>query len=104
MDNSKYHNPKKITGKLQQKHMTRAPRSPYSPELSPCEFRFFRMVQEKNKDLEFCSAQEMVRRSSDVWSDFTWEDIQRVFLEWMDRRTWIIENDGEYFPKIDIVR
>jgi hypothetical protein len=27
------------------------------------------------------------------------EDIQRVFLEWMDRLTWVIENDGEYFPK-----
>jgi hypothetical protein len=22
-----------------------------------------------------------------------------VFFEWMDRLTWILENDGEYFPK-----
>jgi hypothetical protein len=22
-----------------------------------------------------------------------------VFLEWMNRLTWFIENDGEYFPK-----
>jgi hypothetical protein len=21
-----------------------------------------------------------------------------VFLEWMDRLTWVIENDGQYFP------
>jgi hypothetical protein len=22
-----------------------------------------------------------------------------VFLEWMDGFTWVLENDGEYFPK-----
>jgi hypothetical protein len=22
-----------------------------------------------------------------------------VFLEWMDCLTWVIENNGEYFPK-----
>jgi hypothetical protein len=57
------------------------------------------MVKEKIKDREFCSAQAIVRSVSDAWSDLTLEDIQRVFLEWMDRLTWVIENDGEYFPK-----
>jgi hypothetical protein len=57
------------------------------------------MVQEKIKDREFSSAQEILRSLSDAWSDLTLEDIQRVFLEWTDRLTWVIENDGEYFPK-----
>jgi histone-lysine N-methyltransferase SETMAR len=99
MDNSRCHNAKKITGKLQKKHITRAPHPPYSPDLSPCNFWFFGMVKQKMKDREFCSAQEMLRGLSDAWSDLTLEDIQRVFLEWMDRLTWVIENDGEYFPQ-----
>jgi hypothetical protein len=67
MDNSKCHNAKKITGKLQKKQMTRAPHPPDSPDLSPCDFCFFGMVKEKNKDREFCSGQEIVRSLSDAW-------------------------------------
>jgi hypothetical protein len=99
MANSKCHNAQKITGKLQKKHVTRAPHRLYSPHLSPCDFWFFGMVKEKIKDREFCSAQEILRNLSDARSDLTFEDIQRVFIEWMDRRTCVIENDGEYFPK-----
>jgi histone-lysine N-methyltransferase SETMAR len=98
-NNSKCHNAKKITENLQKKHITRAPHQLYSPELSPCDFWFFGMVKQKIKDREFCSAQEMLSSLSDAWSDHTFEDIQRVFFEWMDRLTWILENDGEYFPK-----
>jgi hypothetical protein len=57
------------------------------------------MVKQKIKDREFCSAQEMLRSLSDASSDLTFEDIHHVFLEWMDRLTWIIENDGGYLPK-----
>jgi histone-lysine N-methyltransferase SETMAR len=99
MDNTKCHNAKKITGKLQKKHITREAHPPYSPDLSPCDVWFFGMVKQKIKDREFCSVQEILRSLSDAWSDLTFEDIQRVFLEWMDRLTWVIENDGEYFPK-----
>jgi histone-lysine N-methyltransferase SETMAR len=99
MANFKCHNTRKITGKLQKKHITRAPHPPYSPDLSPCDFWFFGMVKQKTKDREFCSAQEILRSLSDVWSDLTLEDIQRVFLEWMDRLTCVIKVDGEYFPR-----
>jgi hypothetical protein len=57
------------------------------------------MVQQKIKDHEFCSAQDILRSLSHARSDLTFEDIQRVFLEWMDCLTWVIENNGEYFPK-----
>jgi hypothetical protein len=57
------------------------------------------MVKQKIKDREFYSAQDILRSLSDGWSDLTFEDIQRVFLEWMDRLTWVIENDREQFSK-----
>jgi transposase len=84
MDSAKCHNAKKITGKLQKKHIARAPRPLYSPDLSPCDFWFFGMVKEKIKDREFCSRQEILSSLSDPWNDITFKDVQRVFLEWMD--------------------
>jgi hypothetical protein len=57
------------------------------------------MVKQKIKVREFCSAQDILRSLSNAWSDLTLEDIQRVFLEWMDNLTWVIENDREYFAK-----
>jgi hypothetical protein len=99
IDNSTCHKAKKITGKLQKKHITRALHPPHSPDLSPCNFQFFGMVKQKIKYREFCSAQDILRNLSDAWSDLTFEDIQRVFLGWMDRLTWVIMNDGEYLPK-----
>jgi hypothetical protein len=38
MDNSMCNNGAKITEKLEQRHITRAPHPPYSPYLSPCDF------------------------------------------------------------------
>jgi histone-lysine N-methyltransferase SETMAR len=87
MDDSKCHNAKKITGKLQQKHITRAPHPPYSPDLSPCDFWFFGMVREKINDREFDSAQEILSSLSDAQNDLTVEEIQRLFLEWRDHLT-----------------
>jgi hypothetical protein len=57
------------------------------------------LVKQKTKDREFCSAQGILSSLSDAWSYLTFEDIQRLLLEWMDRLTWVIENDGEYFPQ-----
>jgi histone-lysine N-methyltransferase SETMAR len=99
MDNSKCQNAKKISGKLQKKHITSALHPPYSQDLSPCDFWFFGMVKQQIKDREFCSAQDILRSLSDAWNDLNFENIQRVFLEWMDGFTWVLENDGEYFPK-----
>jgi hypothetical protein len=45
------------------------------------------MVKKTIKDREFCSMKEIVRSLSDAWSDLSVEDIQQVFLEWMDRLT-----------------
>jgi hypothetical protein len=57
------------------------------------------MAKEKINDRELHSAQEIFSHLSDPWNDLTFEDIQRVFLEWMDRLIWVIVNDGEHFPK-----
>jgi hypothetical protein len=99
MGNSTCHNPKEITGKLQKRHTTGALHPVYLPDLSPCDFWVLGMVKKKTKDREFCPAQEILSSLSDASNDLALQDIQRVSLEWMNRLTWVIESNGEDFPK-----
>jgi hypothetical protein len=33
-----------------------------------------------------------------MWNGLTFADVQRVFQEWMERLTWVVGNNGEYYP------
>jgi histone-lysine N-methyltransferase SETMAR len=96
MDDSKSHDGGEIQGKFDIKGLVRAPHSPYSPDLSPCDFWFFGMAKGKMKDREFHTVQDLRRHLTEIWNDLTFEDVQSVFLEWNIRLTWVIENGGEY--------
>jgi hypothetical protein len=43
------------------------------------------MVQEKMKDREFCTVQDILRRLTEIWNDPTFEDVQTMFREWQIR-------------------
>jgi hypothetical protein len=47
---------------------------------------------------EFQNQQAMLNAIAKVCDDLTFEDAQHVFQEWMERRTWVIGNNGEYDP------
>jgi hypothetical protein len=32
-----------------------------------------------------------------VWDELTFDEMQRVFHNWMSRLAWVIENGGEHF-------
>jgi hypothetical protein len=85
MHYSKSHEGGKIQGKFDMKGLVRAPRPPYSPDLSPCDFWFFGMAKGKMKDREFHAIQDIHRRLTEIWNDLTFEDLQSVFLEWKIR-------------------
>jgi hypothetical protein len=97
MDSSMCHNGAKIPTKLAKKHIARAPRPPYSPNLSPCAFWLFRMLKEKMRDKVFRSEQHILAAITLSWNEFTFEDIQRVSRNWMQRLIWVIANSGEYY-------
>jgi uncharacterized protein YjaG (DUF416 family) len=50
------------------------------------------------KDQEFQSQQAILRVIEKSWNHLTFADVQRVFQEWMERLTWVIGNNGEYYP------
>jgi len=60
MNNSMCHNGAKITEKLGKKQIGRAPRSAYSQDLSPCDFRLFGMLKEKMRDRAFRSGKQIL--------------------------------------------
>jgi histone-lysine N-methyltransferase SETMAR len=54
-DKSMCHNGAKITEKLGKRHIARAPHSPYSSDLSPCDFWLFGILKQKMKERVFQS-------------------------------------------------
>jgi hypothetical protein len=98
MDNSMCRDGHKVSEKLAQKSIERAPRLFYSPNISMCNFWLFDMPKHSMKDREFQSQQAVLRTSAKSWVDLTFADGQRVFQEWMERRTWVVGNNEEYYP------
>jgi transposase len=99
MDNSRCHNGKKITAEIQHRRFARAPHPPYSPDLSQCDFWLFGMMKHRLKDRDIQGVQALIGTLTDILDDLTFEDVQAVFLDWMERLSYLINNNGEYYIK-----
>jgi hypothetical protein len=94
------HSKSRVGGKLREifdwKGFVRRPHPPYSPNLSPYDVLVLWNGQGKAKDHEFRTVQDILRRLTQSWNDFTFEDVQSVFREWQIRLNWVMENNREY--------
>jgi hypothetical protein len=95
MGNSTCHNESKVVSKFDKHHTAGLPRPPYSPDLSPCDFWLFGMLKEILKDRKFHSHDEVKEAITMAWDDLTFDEVQSVFHNWMNRLRWVIENEGE---------
>jgi hypothetical protein len=96
MDNSICHHGAKISEKHEKRHIVRAPHPPYSPDFSLCDFWLFGILKQKMKERVFQSEEQILAAITESWNELTFEDIQRVFHNWMERLIWVIANSGEY--------
>jgi hypothetical protein len=48
------------------------------------------------KDREFHSHEEIEEAITVAWDDLTFEDVQRIFYDWMRGLVWVIEHEEEY--------
>jgi hypothetical protein len=55
--------------------------------------------KKKLKDRQLRRVQSLHQAIADLWDELTFEDAQAIFLEWVNRLSWIIENKGGYFIK-----
>jgi hypothetical protein len=51
------------------------------------------------KDREFHSYDEIEDVITMAWNDLTFDEVQSVFHNWMNRLRWVIENGGEYITE-----
>jgi histone-lysine N-methyltransferase SETMAR len=97
MDNSRCHNRKKNTAEIEHRRLAGAPPPPYSPDHSPCDFWLFGLMKHNLKDREIRAVQTLITALSKIWNDLHFEDVQAVFLDWMERLSWVIDNNGQYY-------
>jgi hypothetical protein len=50
------------------------------------------------KDRELQSQQMIVNAIAKILDNLIFEDVERVFQKWMECLTWVIGNNGEYYP------
>jgi hypothetical protein len=47
----------------------------------------------------FDNADQLMQRLRSIFDQVTFEDLQQVFLNWMERLSWLAEHDGAYFQE-----
>jgi hypothetical protein len=55
------------------------------------------------KERVFQSEEQILAAITESWNELTFEDIQRVFHNWMERLTWVIANSGEYYYQSQMI-
>jgi hypothetical protein len=96
MANSRCHNGKKKTAEIEYRRFARAPHPPHSPDLSPCDFWLFGLMKHSLKDREMQRVQALTSALTNMRDDLIFEDVQVVFLDWMEQPSWVINNNGDY--------
>jgi hypothetical protein len=92
------HNGHRVSEKLAQRKIERAPHPPYSPDINQCDFWLFPILKHNMKDREFQSQKGILKDIAKSSADLTFADVQSVFEEWMERPTLVVGNNGEYSP------
>jgi hypothetical protein len=69
----------------------------YSPDVSPCDFWLFGMLKGNMKDRAFQTIEEILEAVTLIWNGVTFEQLQTVFLNWMEHLEWVISNGGDYY-------
>jgi hypothetical protein len=87
------------TAEFNRRRLGRTKHLSYSPDLSPCAFWLFGLLKENLKDRQLRGVHSLDQAIPDLCDELTFEDVQAVFLEWMNRLLWDIENKREYFIK-----
>jgi hypothetical protein len=99
MDNTRFHAARDCIAKIQHLKMTRFSQRAYIQDLSPCDFWFFGFAKQAIHDEVFDNADQITQRLHSILDQVTFEDLQRVFVNWMERLSWVVEHDGAYFQE-----
>lgn len=96
LDNSRLHNAKMSSFKMNQYGIKRMEHPPYSPDISPCDFWLFGFIKEKLKGCHFTSQDELKNAIGEILQEISEEEFSSVYEEWIQRLNLVIERGGEY--------
>jgi hypothetical protein len=99
MDNTRVHAAGYCIAEIQRLKMTRLPQPTYSPDLSPCNIWFFGFAKQVIQDDIFDNADQLMQHLHSIFDQVTFEYLQQIFLNWMERLSWVVEHDGADFQE-----
>jgi hypothetical protein len=99
MGNAMGRNGSKVRSKIKKNYISKMPHSPYSPDISPCDFWLFGMLKRILRDRELSSSDEIEDAIAQESNTLTFHDAQSVFRDWTRRIAWVTENDGDYISE-----
>lgn len=99
MDNCKIHNGVKSMTFLQAQKLDRVLHLAYSPHVSPCDFCLFGKCKNLLEEKEISSQDELINEINQLFNDISFEELQSIFDEWIERLKLVIMNNGEYINK-----
>jgi hypothetical protein len=85
-----------LTGYITPNEMKGVPHPPYSRDLPPSHFFFFRYLKRKLMGYRPESESELLVRIRVILTEIPREVLNTVFLEWMDRLRKCIDTNGDY--------
>lgn len=94
LDNARPHNSKRAQDEYDSLSMRRLPHPPYSPDIAPSDFYLFGVIKAKLKGMSFDQPEELYDAIIEILSEISTDELLKVFLHWIERLNWIIENGG----------
>jgi hypothetical protein len=69
----------------------------HSPDLSPCDFWCLGWAKTALRNRRFVDLDDVVETLIDIFNNVTFDELPRVFQNWIRRLEWVIRNSGEFF-------
>ena len=82
---------------LTQNSMTELIHSPYSPDLTPCDFFLFPRIKKVLKGKRFADVEEVKKKTTETLKGITLQEFQDCFKKWKTRLDRCIASNGQYF-------
>jgi histone-lysine N-methyltransferase SETMAR len=97
LDNARPHNSHQSNDCLQSTKAQRMPQPAYSPDLAPSDFFLFGFLKQQLQGVHLADREALKSAICQIFSRIDRKLLISVFVDWMQRLKWVIENEGEYY-------
>jgi histone-lysine N-methyltransferase SETMAR len=99
IDNCRVQNVLETSQAIGRMKIKRLAHPPDSPDLSPCDSWFFGRAKTALQNRRLTDADAVIEALTDLFDNVSFEELQNVFQNWIERLEWAIKHNGECFIK-----